>query len=738
MVTVRRAATPAVDIPGLLSADEIVAQLLSVSRTLSEGERAYVLSKPSPVPNSVYVTLGTDPDPTLALFDPVITSATMLNEGQPVRVRIEADGNYWVLGTDKAESWRAFQQLPPAPNLSLAQHDHEDEAGGGQLNATNVFNAGNVPKARQAADTVYTDDAQTLTNKTLTSPTLTTPVIASFASAGHTHQNAAGGGTLDAAAIASGMLNNARVNWSSPSAIGGTTPAAGRFTGLALAASTELTIASGAVTVTQSRHRIDTQGDASTDDLDTINGGGDTLNLLIIRAEDAARTVVVTEAGNIVTGGSPIALADDQTFLILIFDATLSKWIVANAGTGGGSGSFAVTDGTVLVSPASTLVFPAGTLQDNGSGEAEYLGGGGGGGAQSLRRCDGRLTLTSGVPVTTSSVTGAGTLYFTPHRGNVVSLYDGSGWVDHSLTERSLSLSGLDRHRLYDIFLYNLAGTLTLEAIGWTAPPSGAISNVTNANPPVVTSTAHGLAVGDVVTIYGVVGATGVNGTFRVSAQDANTFTLQTLAAANPGAPGAYSSGGTWVKKNYAASRATALATQDGTHVLTGDATRLYLGTIGITAAGGESEDTVTARLVWNYYNRVERIGHFRDSTGSNWTYNSAAYRAAGNNLARAVDVVIGLSEDVLKATVMAGSSGSGAAGHVGIGIDSATVNSALLNFEMSVGALFVQQQALYRGHPGAGRHTITWLEYVRTGTLTWIIGGASIGYPGLLVEMLA
>lgn len=43
-----------------------------------------------------------------------------------------------------------------------------------------------------------------------TSPTIVTPTIASFASSTHTHQNTAGGGTLDAAAIASGSLLPAR------------------------------------------------------------------------------------------------------------------------------------------------------------------------------------------------------------------------------------------------------------------------------------------------------------------------------------------------------------------------------------------------------------------------------------------------------------------------------------------------------------------------------------------------
>ena len=65
----------------------------------------------------------------------------------------------------------------------------------------------------------------------------------------------------------------------------------------------ELTIATGVVTATRSFHAIDTQNDDSTDDLDTINGGvqGD---ILVIRAINSARTVVVKDAvGNIFTAG---------------------------------------------------------------------------------------------------------------------------------------------------------------------------------------------------------------------------------------------------------------------------------------------------------------------------------------------------------------------------------------------------------------------------------------------------
>lgn len=65
-----------------------------------------------------------------------------------------------------------------------------------------------------------------------TAPTIVTPTIASFTNATHTHQTAAGGGTLDAAAIASGVLANARVNFAAPGTIGSTTPSSGVFSAL--------------------------------------------------------------------------------------------------------------------------------------------------------------------------------------------------------------------------------------------------------------------------------------------------------------------------------------------------------------------------------------------------------------------------------------------------------------------------------------------------------------------------
>jgi hypothetical protein len=45
----------------------------------------------------------------------------------------------------------------------------------------------------------------------------------------------------------------------------------------------------------------------------------------------------------------------------------------------------------------------------------------------------GRLTLTSGVPVTTADVAGVGTIYYTPSTGRLVPLWDGAQFVPTSI-----------------------------------------------------------------------------------------------------------------------------------------------------------------------------------------------------------------------------------------------------------------------------------------------------------------
>lgn len=85
----------------------------------------------------------------------------------------------------------------------------------------------------------------------------------------------------------------------------------------------EITIATGAVTATQSHHSIDTQSDASSDTLDTI-GGGTEGDILFIRSVSNDRDIIVGHnTGNIILrGGANVTLATTNDSLMLIYNGT--------------------------------------------------------------------------------------------------------------------------------------------------------------------------------------------------------------------------------------------------------------------------------------------------------------------------------------------------------------------------------------------------------------------------------
>ena len=90
--------------------------------------------------------------------------------------------------------------------------------------------------------------------------------------------------------------------------------------------------------------------------------------------------------------------------------------------------------------------------------------------------------------------------------------------------------------------------------------------------------------------------------------------------------------------------RATALAYQDGRLVKSGATTRLYLGTIYINSSGGQTDDSITKRNVWNYYNRVPRRGYKTEST--NHTYTTGSFRPWNNDATQIIEFVTGVIED--------------------------------------------------------------------------------------------
>ena len=95
----------------------------------------------------------------------------------------------------------------------------------------------------------------------------------------------------------------------------------------------ELTISSGAITVTHSYHTVDTQSDASTDDLDTISGGVAAGQILTIIANNTARSVVAKDGtGNLKLAGD-FTMDNVEDTLMLVYDG--SNWLeVSRSGNG--------------------------------------------------------------------------------------------------------------------------------------------------------------------------------------------------------------------------------------------------------------------------------------------------------------------------------------------------------------------------------------------------------------------
>lgn len=119
---------------------------------------------------------------------------TVLNDGDDESIEIEATGG------SGAPSDATF--ILQTSDVDLPNAQALDALSDGILKHTD----GVVAQAVAGTDYVTPSGSETLSNKTLTTPT-----IGNLTNAQHNHQNAAGGGTLNASAIASGTLDASRL-----------------------------------------------------------------------------------------------------------------------------------------------------------------------------------------------------------------------------------------------------------------------------------------------------------------------------------------------------------------------------------------------------------------------------------------------------------------------------------------------------------------------------------------------
>jgi hypothetical protein len=84
--------------------------------------------------------------------------------------------------------------------------------------------------------------------------------------------------------------------------------------------------------------------------------------------------------------------------------------------------------------------------------------------------CNGRISLESGTPISTSDQTAKTSVYFSPYMGNKISLYNTTTtlWTVHEFGNLSHSLSGETADKNYDVFAKSTNGVVSLTVTVWT------------------------------------------------------------------------------------------------------------------------------------------------------------------------------------------------------------------------------------------------------------------------------
>jgi len=207
------------------------------------------------------------------------------------------------------------------------------------------------------------------------------------------------------------------------------------------------------------------------------------------------------------------------------------------------------------------------------------------------------------------------------------------------------------------------------------------------------------------------------------------TISLSGLTASKPYDVFAYDNSGTvtietlvWTNTT---TRATALAYQNGVLSKSGATTRRYLGTVYINASGGQTDDTILKRYIWNYYNRISRNLRVMDTTNT-WTYTTATVRQMRGSTANQVDVIVGVAEVPVSLSLRIGAQNSGAGVNMwaGIGHNATTAPVATSQSSYSTSPVAYYVQTLGAGltiYPAIGFSYFSMLEWsTAAGTTTW------------------
>jgi len=296
----------------------------------------------------------------------------------------------------------------------------------------------------------------------------------------------------------------------------------------------------------------------------------------------------------------------------------------------------------------------------------------------------GRLTLTTGTPVMTSTAAGQTTVYYTPACGDMVPIYDGSNIVptvfaelSQLTTDTTKSPAAVTTNSNYDVFVWNDSGTLrATRGPAWSS------------------STTRGTGAGTTELV-------------RVKGLYFNANSITNGPAAQRG-------------------------TYVGTIRSNGTSTIDWI--LGASGAGG----TAAVLGVWNAYNRQVVATTVTDSNAS-WNYTSATVRQVDGSGGNQVGFISGLAADGITASYAGGGSLAAAAGafyQIGLALDSVTVFDKNNVFQTGsavavTGGSFVTNNYA----PQIGYHLIAALERSDGTNAVTFVGGTR---SGLTVQVMA
>lgn len=247
-------------------------------------------------------------------------------------------------------------------------------------------------------------------------------------------------------------------------------------------------------------------------------------------------------------------------------------------------------------------------------------------------RPQGYLTLVSATPVITSDQASKTTVYYTPDKGNLIPIYNGTSFVPTEFSELTLTLvSSHVADTIYDIFVWSESGVLTIgTGPAWTTSTAGSGARGSGASTTELTR---------VKGLY-------VNAVAMTTRNSSTTYSV-------------------------------------GANLAT------YVGSIFMDGTNGEvtchrSFGTSRKWGLWNAYNRRPIILKAGDATAS-WTYDTDTVRASRGQSANRLTVFSGLAEELFDIEFHQHVNVIELTATIGIGFDSTTAYSGLRGYAYAI-----------------------------------------------------